>query len=364
MSAALASMLSRPRIGVVGAGYFSQFHLRGWQKLDAHVAALCDVDLQRAKQQAERFGVATTYSSVRDMLAATDIDVLDVAVPPAYQAEVLSAALDARVPAICQKPFACSIVEAQTLVRRAQDAKVPLLIHENFRFMPWFREMKRLIDAGMLGALYGAMFRLRPGDGQGANAYLDRQPYFQTMNRFLVVETAIHFIDTFRYLMGEIVSVTARLRRINPNIAGEDAGIVVFEFESGATATLDANRCNDHVAENTRRTMGEMWLEGERGCLRLDGDARLWWKPHRDSERKHEFDTGSADALDFGGGACAALQQSALDAILRGAPAENTALDYLKNIRIQEAIYQSHETGLRIDMRVFTPPTDPLIPSL
>ena len=47
-------------------------------------------------------------------------------------------------------------------------------------------------------------FRLRPGDGQGPRAYLDRQPYFQTMPRLLVVETAIHWIDTFRFLMGEV----------------------------------------------------------------------------------------------------------------------------------------------------------------
>jgi len=41
---------------------------------------------------------------------------------------------------------------------------------------------------------------------------------------------------------------------------------------------IDGNRLNDHVAANPRRTMGEMWIEGARGVLRLDGDARLWWK--------------------------------------------------------------------------------------
>src|SRR6185436_16129600 len=110
------------------------------------------------------------------------------------------------------------------LVETAERAGITLVVHENFRWTPWHREARRLLDAGFLGALHGIAFRLRPGDGQGARAYLDRQPYFQKMPRLLVHETAIHWIDSFRYLMGEVVSVFASLRRINPAIAGEDAG--------------------------------------------------------------------------------------------------------------------------------------------
>ena len=99
-----------------------------------------------------------------------------------------------------------------------------MIVHENFRFSPWYREAKRLLDSGSLGTPHAISFRLRPGDGQGVDAYLSRQPYFQKMPRFLVFETAIHFIDTFRYLMGEVEAITARLRRINPVILGEDAG--------------------------------------------------------------------------------------------------------------------------------------------
>ena len=101
---------------------------------------------------------------------------------------------------------------------------------------------------------------------------------------FLVRETAVHFIDTFRYLMGEVRAATARLRRLNPVIAGEDSGLLIFEFDDERKGLFDGNRLNDHVANNPRRTMGEMWLEGERGVVRLDGEARLWWKPHGGAE--------------------------------------------------------------------------------
>ena len=88
-----------------------------------------------------------------------------------------------------------------------------------------------MLQARALGEVYQITFRLRPGDGQGPEAYLERQPYFQTMERFLVHETAIHFIDVFRFLLGEEPStVYASLRRLNPAIKGEDAGLMLFSF--------------------------------------------------------------------------------------------------------------------------------------
>lgn len=352
------------RVGVIGAGYFSQFHLRGWVECGANVVALCDVEFERARAMGEKFSVERIYTNAIKMLDRETVDIVDVVLPPAHQYEVVVAALEKRVPTICQKPFARSLSEARQLVSVAESTGTPLVVHENFRFMPWYREAKRLIDAGMLGELNGVLFRLRPGDGQGSDAYLSRQPYFQKMPRFLVAETAIHFVDTFRYLMGEIVAVTARLRKVNSHIAGEDAGVVVFEFDSGATGILDANRCNDHEAVNTRRTMGEMWLEGMRGCLRLNGDAELWWKPHGAAEVLHQYESGSDDAAVFGGGACTALQASALRALRDRIEPENTARQYLANIIVQEAIYQSHVTGQRIEIGTFSPPIEPLIPTL
>ncbi len=87
--------------------------------------------------------------------------------------------------------------------------------------------------------------------------------------------------------MGEITGLSARLRRLNPAIAGEDAGHIVFGFASGAAGSFDGDRLNEHVSDDTRRTMGERWIEGSRGILRLDGFGRLWLKPHGGDERQH-----------------------------------------------------------------------------
>jgi predicted dehydrogenase len=344
------------RVLGVGAGYFSQFQYLGWRNMaDADCVAIVNRDQAKARAMAERYGIAEVYSDLDAALDAVKPDLVDLITPPETHRAFVARAVARGIPTICQKPFGTSYADAVAITELAEQARVPLIVHENFRWQPWYREARRLIDAGTLGTLHSVAFRLRPGDGQGPRAYLDRQPYFQQMPRLLVTETAIHWIDTFRFLMGEVAAVYARLRRVNPVIAGEDAGYIVFEFASGATGLFDGNRLNDHVASNPRRTMGAAWIEGSGGVLRLDGDAGLWWKPHQQPELAHPYDRGPDDT--FGGGACEWLQRHVVAHFVAGTPLENTARDYLADLRVQEAVYRSAATGRRIVLGTFDPLT-------
>jgi len=346
--------VTRLRVLGVGAGYFSQFQYLGWRNIEqADCVAIVNRDIAKAQKLADRFGVPKVYADFDAALAAEVPDLVDLITPPVTHREFVAKVVARGIPVICQKPFGTSYAEALAITADAEAAGVPLIIHENIRWMPWYREARRWIDAGRLGSLHSVAFRLRPGDGQGPRAYLDRQPYFQQMPRLLVLETAIHWIDTFRYLMGEARSVYAQLRRINPVIAGEDAGYIVFEFNGAATGLFDGNRLNDHVAADPRRTMGEMWLEGSLGVLRLDGDARLWWKPHQQHEREHAYERGPDDT--FGGGACEWLQRHVVRHFTEQTPLENTAREYLANLRVQEAVYRSAAGQRRIALDSFDP---------
>ncbi len=346
--------MSKLRVLGVGAGYFSQFQYMGWRNIEAaQCVAIVNRDLAKAQALADKFGVPKVYADLDVALTAEQPDLVDLITPPPTHRAFVAKAIAHRIPVICQKPFGTSYDDALAITESAEAASVPLVVHENIRWMPWYREARRLIDKGMLGKLHSVAFRLRPGDGQGPQAYLDRQPYFQQMPRLLVLETAIHWIDTFRYLVGEVHSVYAQLRRINPVIAGEDAGYMVFEFDGGASGLFDGNRLNDHVASNPRRTMGEMWLEGSAGVLRLDGDAGLWWKPHQQPEVEHVYDRGPDDT--FGGGACEWLQRHVVRHFIEHTGLENTARDYLVNLRVQEAVYRSAANGRRIAIKDFNP---------
>lgn len=327
------------RVAGVGAGYFSQFHYNSWQRIDrVELTGVCDTDLAKA----ENIAPDRAFAVVSDMLAATETDLVDIITPPASRMAVVEAVAAAGLPMIVQKPLADDLMGAQDLARVARKAGVGMLVHENFRFQPWYREARRLLDSGLLGEPQGIQFRLRPGDGRGPDAYLARQPYFQQMPRFLIHETGVHFIDTFRYLMGEVGSVMADLRRLNPVIAGEDAGIVLFRFRDGASGIFDGNRLAEMEAQNPRLTMGEMLLDCTEARLRLDGDGGLHLKPHGQPERPHDYvwtDTG------FGGDCVHAFQRHAAAHFLDGAKAETSVDKYLRNVRIVEAIYESAAEG-------------------
>lgn len=336
------------RIALVGAGFFARLHLEAWKRLDdACLLAVCDRDPAthaHVESADERIAV---YADTGSMLDTEKPDLVDIATPPETHLSLVTDAATRGLDIICQKPLAPTREEAVRIVEECESAGVMLAVHENIRWAPWHREIARQVAAGKLGQLHRIGMRLRPGDGQGADAYLSRQPYFQNMPRFLVHETAIHWIDTFRYLMGEITGVFARLERLNPVIAGEDAGVIVFSFDNGSTGIFDGNRLNDHVSDNPRRTMGEMWVEGSGGVLRLDGAARLWWKPHGEEETEHRY---SWHDRGFAGDAVFALQSHVV-AHLRGAgPLENSGRSYLRNLDVEEAVYRSSEEGHWIDL--------------
>lgn len=343
-------MRDRPRVGVLGAGYFARFHYEAWARLDAagavNLVGACDRAIDKARDVARLHDIPDVYSDLGSMLAAGDLDLLDIAAPPQAHLTAITAAAARGIAVICQKPFCTSLAEAEQATTLAEQAGIDLLIHENFRFQPWHRQIKRLLDDGIVGDTYQITFQLRPGDGQGPDAYLNRQPYFQQMPRFLIHETGIHAIDLFRWFFGDITAVYADLRRLNPVIAGEDAGIVLFDFANGARGVLDGNRLIDHPARNHRLVIGPLLIEGSAGVLRLDGDGRLF---HR---HKADYDENSITFAwqdhAFGGDCVFNLQEAAVSALLGRRPLENRAADYLHNIRVEEAVYRSNDIGRKI----------------
>ncbi|MCG8339047.1 MAG: Gfo/Idh/MocA family oxidoreductase [Proteobacteria bacterium] len=339
------------RIAAVGTGYFARNHYEAWNRIDSvQIAALCDTDIEKAEQCAKDFGVPKVYNQVSQMLDEIQPDILDIISPSKTHLQYVKEAAKRGINIICQKPLSPSFAEARELIGKAEDSGILLVIHENFRFMPWFRKSKEFIKQGHLGDIHNILFRFRPGDGQGPGAYLDRQPYFQKLNRFLIHETGIHFIDTFRYLCGEVKSVYAYLRQINPVITGEDAGYVIFEFENGSSGLFDGSRLNDHVADYCRLTFGEMFLEGSLGVLRLDGYGRLWWKPHGQSETELAYEWNN---MNFSGDCVYGLLSHVMNHLEQGTGIENAGRDYLANLYVEEAIYHSNEKKKQVQLNDF-----------
>jgi len=325
---------------VVGLGYFSQYHLEAWSRMDdVEIVAVCDQLPERAASVASEWNVPNSGNDLEVLLSRERPDFVDIITRPDSHLELTRLVAQSGCDIICQKPLTPSYDESQELVQTASSAGVRLMVHENFRFQPWYREMRRLIEDGCIGSRIDTLWqRCRTGDGWQPDAYLARQPYFRDMPRFLIFETGVHFIDTFRYLGGEIEGVYARLRQLNPDIAGEDTATVMFEFANGTVGTWDASRYSAAKNQNPRYTFGEMQVDGEAGTLRLATDGQLTIQRLGEPERLHEY---SPSRENFAGDCVYATQRHFIDCLKTGAEFETSGEQYLRTLTVQEAVYQS-----------------------
>ena len=256
----------------MGAGYFSHFQYEAWNRIpEVELVAVCNRSLDKATAVARQYGIGKVipWPNLENYLDETRPDFIDIITPPETHLEISQMAASRGIAVICQKPLAPTMEASRQIVELAGDAGIRFMAHENWRWQPWYREMKRQLDSGILGRLHSIAVRMRMGDGWKEDAYLARQPFFRDYPRLLVYETGVHFLDTFRFLGGEVSTVYARLQKRNPAIEGEDAGQIVVGFKSGATAILDASRYNETECPDPRYTFGTVRIDGSKGHLEL-----------------------------------------------------------------------------------------------
>ncbi|WP_299554140.1 Gfo/Idh/MocA family oxidoreductase [Seonamhaeicola sp.] len=325
----------------IGAGYFSKFQYEAWTRIpEVEITALCNSNIERAKGIMEPYGVKNHYTDYKEMILTEKPDFVDIITPPETHFEMCKFAADHGVHIICQKPLAPTYEESKKIVDYVSAKNVRFVVHENFRFQPWHREIKNIINNNDIGDLFSLNFRSRMGDGWGADAYLARQPYFRDYKKLLIYETGVHFIDTFRYHAGEVTSVYAILKRLNPVIKGEDSGLVVLNFENNSHAIWDANRYNENNFKKSRYTFGEYLIDGSKGSIRLYSDGTITVQNLGEAEKKHEY---THNDVGFAGDCCYIFQRDFIDKLISGDPFETNGENYLKTLKVQEAVYKSAE---------------------
>jgi len=330
-------MSQSPTKGVlIGGGYFAQFHAAAWKRIpEAQITAVADALTGKAQTLAENFGIASFYESVEEMLDREQPEFVDIITRPESHLMLTRLAAERGIHVICQKPMAPSWEDCLAMVDVCEKSKVRLLIHENWRWQPWYREAHRLISAGALGRVFQLSAQWRTGDGRGPEPYT-LQPYFREMPRLLIFESLVHLLDTFRYLGGEMTSVYCVNRRVNPVIAGEDQSVILVSFASGIAGLIDANRISGPTVAPV--AMNSMLIEGESAVLRLSPDGRLWITESGQAEREHMFSTTSES---YKGDSVRATQQHLIDCLRSGKPSESEGRDYLKTVRAVFACYRS-----------------------
>jgi D-apiose dehydrogenase len=323
----------------IGAGYFAPFQYEAWTRIpEVEITAVCSRSEKKATELAARYGIPHHYDDWKRMIDLEKPDFLDIITPPETHEEICSYAAQRGIHIVCQKPLAPDMETCRRIVQTAKAAGVRFMVHENWRWQPWYRKIKEISNAETVGSFTHINFLMRMGDGWGPHPYSPRQEYFCDYPRLLVYETGVHFIDTFRFLLGEVTSAFAMLRRLNPVIKGEDAGQVFLNFKSGATALWDANRYNEVVAETPRLTFGQLRIDGTGGHLSMDTESNLYMKQLGQPQVKIEYEHSNNN---FAGDCVYFLQRHFVDCMFNGKEFESNGDDYLKTEEVVEAVYES-----------------------
>ena len=350
--------MPRPQFGdralrgaMLGTGSISIHHMRAWQVIPGvKIVALANRTRSRAQEMGRQFGVddAHIYADYRELLSKEQVDFVDVATAPAIHREQVLAAAARGVHVFCQKPFATSLEEAAEMITACEKAGVRCIINENWRWRRWYRELKQMLQQGIIGQPRYARFQIHdagvlPRPDGSLPGLLTRQPYTAQMPRLILFEWGIHLIDVLRFLFGDIASLYARMSRVSPVVQGEDLAVVVLEFRSGVTGLVDVS-WGSHTPPGRHGVRGNVdpfVVEGDAGTVELDphqGDA-IVTTTIKGTER-HPAHPGMTPAEAYQE-SYFNTQSHFVQCLRRGEPAENEARDNLKTLAATFAAYES-----------------------
>lgn len=331
---------------LIGCGFFAQNQMHGWAGVEGvRIAAVCDRDPARRRETAARFG-ATAYADAEAMLAAERLDFVDIATTVGAHRPLVELAARAGLHVICQKPLAETMADARAMVQAVASTGKVLMVHENFR---WQSAIRAAITAIRQGAV-GTPFFGRVSFRSGYDVY-SGQPYLATDERFIVQDLGIHILDIARALFGDVATISATTRRINPDIRGEDVATMLLDHESGATSVVDCSYATRRTPETFPETLLE--IDGDRGTLRLDAGYRLVIQ--RGGEVVQDV---APPLLPWASRpwhniqeSVQVIQQHFVDCLRAGVQPETSGRDNLKTLALVEAAYVSARDRSRIDVR-------------
>jgi predicted dehydrogenase len=334
--------MRRLRFAVFGCGFWSQFQIAGWRELKGlELVALYNRTRAKAEAVAERFGVPAVYDDPETLLERERLDFVDIITDVDTHPRFVDLAARKRVDVICQKPMAVDLKTAERMVRVCREAKVRLLINENWRWQHPLRAVKAALARGGVGKPFRARITF-------ANSFpvFDNQPFLRGLEQFILTDIGSHVLDTARFLFGEARTLYAQTRRVNPSIRGEDVATVMMEMGPGVTVTCEMSYASR--VEHDRFPETYVFVECEQGSVELGPD--FWLRvTTREGTRTRRCPpphyTWADPAYDVVHASIVACQRDLLGALRTGKRAETEGASNLKTMRLVFGAYASAANG-------------------
>ncbi|MCK4616574.1 MAG: Gfo/Idh/MocA family oxidoreductase, partial [Pirellulales bacterium] len=150
------------RIGMIGYGFMGRAHSNGYNRVknffdleyEPVLQAVAARDTEKAQAFATKWGYQRVENDWRKLVAADDIDVIDICTPNNLHADIAIEAAKHGKAILCEKPLSMNTAEGETMCEAVEKAGVPNTVWYNYRRIPAVTFAKQLIDDGRLGRVF------------------------------------------------------------------------------------------------------------------------------------------------------------------------------------------------------------------
>ncbi|MFV0529441.1 MAG: Gfo/Idh/MocA family protein [Lachnospiraceae bacterium] len=196
------------KIGIIGAGaIIRKCHLPSYRQAGFTVAAIASRNRSNAEQVAQEFDIAQVYTSWEELIADPQIEIVDVAVPPHIQPQIVEkcCAQAHHIKGIlCQKPAAVTRADLDKMQQMCDAAGITIAVNQNMRYDQSIRALKYSMEEGLLGEPVLATLELR--------ARSDWRDFYYDYGKVEILDLGIHHLDAMRFLFGEPSRINAVCR--------------------------------------------------------------------------------------------------------------------------------------------------------
>jgi predicted dehydrogenase len=197
--------MNKIRVGIIGAGLIGSKRAQGIAKTKRGVlAGVADPDQARAEALAKQYGVEA-YGDWKKLIENKDINAVIVAVPNAFAAPIVIAALEAGKHVLCEKPFGINAKEAAAMVSAGEKAKRVVKVGFNHRFHAAVLKAREIFEKGGIGK---ALF-IRSRYGHGGRKGMEKEWRFdeKISGGGELLDQGVHIVDLARWFGGEFDEV-------------------------------------------------------------------------------------------------------------------------------------------------------------
>lgn len=339
------------RFAVIGTGFWAGYQIPAWRELEgAALVALCNRTRAKAEALARRLAPdARVYDDVEAMLDAERLDFVDIISDVDSHASFTEAAARRGVAVICQKPMAPTLETSRQMLASCAAQGAPLFIHENWRWQAPIRQVKALMEEGLIGRAFKARVTFC-----SAFPVFDNQPFLAELEQFILSDIGSHILDVCRFLFGEAETLLCHTASINPKIKGEDVANVLMRMRSGLSCYAEMSYASLLPEEVFPQTL--ILVEGEKGSIRLGPGYRIEVATKQglaSYAAEPELFAWADPAYALVHASIVSCNRNLLQALQGKAPAETTGSDNFETVRLVHAAYASARNGQLIHMDSF-----------